>query len=59
MTVEANPPLYVHGPVLSSTRIGGILVATAGALSLVGVGLALVCRRRRIRSGGCSTSGKS
>jgi len=51
LLVEANPPLYVHGPVVSSARIGRILVATAGVLSLVGVGLALVGRRRRIRSG--------
>jgi hypothetical protein len=51
LLVEADPPLYVHGPVVSSARIGRILVATAGVLSLVGVGLALVGRRRRIRSG--------
>jgi len=52
LMVEADPPSYVHAPVVSSARIGGFLAAAAGVLSLVGVWLALIDRRRRIRSTG-------
>ncbi len=51
LMVEADPPSYVHAPVVSSARIGGFLAAAAGALAFVGVGLAFIGRRRRVRSG--------